>query len=145
MPNICQKINSNCNNDPNCPALVGGSNCWLVKDAACCMRNDKSRCCFCNVYLAYLDCAQGEPLRQVEPESHEDERFSESSREYYQEHGHSICDAEIVVVEGGIIDPDDPDTIYGLATDAAQDPPAIHSIDEEDAEILATIINLDDE
>jgi hypothetical protein len=51
---MCEAINRECR-PATCMSLESGRSCWETIDAACCRRNDKTRCCFCSVYLSYLE------------------------------------------------------------------------------------------
>lgn len=76
----CRAINANCRNEPDCPSFFSGNPCWSTKDAACCRRNDKSRCCYCSVYLSYLAWKDTGLAFHTNRESFEDESFKRMSK-----------------------------------------------------------------
>ncbi len=61
---FCETINRDCVSGSECPSRNSGRQCWETSGAACCRRNDKARCCFCSVYLGYLD---GKAAGRFEP------------------------------------------------------------------------------
>jgi hypothetical protein len=77
---LCRRINESCVPEGACRARETGRSCWIVADVACCPRNDKSRCCYCRVYLAYLEYKQTGRLHTAPMESVEDPRFSDMGR-----------------------------------------------------------------
>jgi hypothetical protein len=84
---LCRAINASCKHAPSCPAVVTGRPCWSVADVACCSRNDKSRCCYCSVYLAYLDYRETRSLRAVTMRSTESARFRQMGKRVAQDTG----------------------------------------------------------
>jgi len=79
MP-FCETINGDCVAGAECPSRASGRQCWETDDAACCRRNDKRRCCFCSVYLSYLESRQSGVLLTVAMASSEDPRFASSCK-----------------------------------------------------------------
>ena len=84
---MCRAINASCKQVSSCPAVVTGRSCWSVADVACCSRNDKSRCCYCSVYLAYLDYRETRRLRTVTMRSTESARFRQMGKRVAREGG----------------------------------------------------------
>lgn len=89
---VCGFVNAFCACTDDCAARLTDSNCWEVENADCCRRNDKSRCCYCSVYLAYLAGLEGDPLLHVDRFSREDARFAEMNREFYHAHRHPLAE-----------------------------------------------------
>ena len=78
----CYAINANCRKDPtDCPSFRSGTPCWSMSDVSCCRRNDKSRCCYCSVYLNYLLWTETGLRFRTMPESFEDESFKRVSKD----------------------------------------------------------------
>jgi hypothetical protein len=75
----CYAINADCRNDPACPSFSSGVPCWSTKDVLCCRRNDKSRCCYCSVYLNFLVGKETGLLFHTKRESFENEGFKRMS------------------------------------------------------------------
>jgi hypothetical protein len=78
MP-LCRAFNADCRDDPACPSFGSGVPCWSTNDVSCCRRNDKSRCCFCSVYLNFLGEKETGMLFRTQPESLENESFKRMS------------------------------------------------------------------
>ena len=76
----CRRINQDCIVDGVCTARTVARPCWSVPDVACCPRNDKSRCCYCSVYLAYLDFKESGRVHRVPMQSSEDPGFASLGR-----------------------------------------------------------------
>ena len=51
-----------------------------MNDAPCCRRNDKSRCCYCSVYMNFLGSQESGILDRTARESFPDEGFERISR-----------------------------------------------------------------
>ena len=80
----CRAINADCHDDPDCPSFGSGVPCWSTNDVSCCRRNDKSRCCFCSVYLNFLVEKETGLLFRTQPESFENEGFKRMSIRRHQ-------------------------------------------------------------
>jgi hypothetical protein len=76
----CHAISVDCRNEPDCATSCAGKACWSTKDAACCRRNDKSRCCYCSVYLSFLVLVETGSLVRTRQESYENESFVRMSK-----------------------------------------------------------------
>ena len=78
----CYAINANCRKEPtDCPSFRSGGPCWSTNNVSCCRRNDKSRCCYCSVFLNFrLWVETGLQFRTM-PKSFEDEEFKRVSRD----------------------------------------------------------------
>ena len=79
MP-LCRAINADCRDDPACPSFESGVSCWSTNDVSCCRRNDKSRCCFCSVYLNFLVLVETGSLVRTKQESFENDSFVRMSK-----------------------------------------------------------------
>jgi hypothetical protein len=73
-------INKECVAAEDCASRTRGRQCWETVDVACCRRNDKKRCCFCSIYLSYLDFRATGMLRTVPMTSSEDPGFASFCR-----------------------------------------------------------------
>ena len=83
----CHAINENCRDDLSCPSFRSGVPCWATNDVSCCQRNDKSRCCYCSVYLNFLGGKETGLLFRTKQESFEDEGFRQMSKRTIQRCG----------------------------------------------------------
>jgi len=81
MKTICRAINADCPDDASgCPSFCSGQPCWATNDVSCCHRNDKSRCCYCSVYLNFVVWKKTGLLFRTKQESLEDEGFNRISK-----------------------------------------------------------------
>ena len=81
----CYLISEGCRNGgTDCPSLRSGVPCWSTNDVACCRRNDKSRCCYCSVYLNFLVWKETGLLLRTKQESFEDAGFRQISKTSYE-------------------------------------------------------------
>jgi hypothetical protein len=77
----CYLISEDCREDPaDCPSYCSAVPCWSTNDVPCCRRNDKSRCCYCSVYLSFLDWKETGLLFRTRQESFEDAGFKRMSK-----------------------------------------------------------------
>jgi hypothetical protein len=84
---LCQHATLDCGLDEECAARRTCEPCWEVQNAACCRRNDKTRCCYCSTYLGYLDWTRTGVWHPVKMRSQEDPKFSDWGRNCHREHG----------------------------------------------------------
>lgn len=81
----CFLISKDCREDPtDCPSFRSGVPCWSTNGVLCCKRNDKSRCCYCSVYLSFLGWKETGLLFRTKQESFEDSGFKRIGRTKYE-------------------------------------------------------------
>jgi len=77
----CTMLNGDCiRGVMECRSVAENEPCWLTDDIACCRRNDKTRCCYCSIYLGFLEFEESGRLCRVPMSSHEDPVFSEMGK-----------------------------------------------------------------